>query len=352
MDAPQTNTARSAEDTAALMAELEAIDEDGNLPEPEEEEDADAEESDEEEDDDSEDEEEGEESDEEEDDEEEDSEDDDSEDDSEDTKPDDDTEKRLEKIRAEEKRARTAISAERAELDKARTAHEADIAEVKEFKALKARVRFEPLAVLMALGMTEDDLAPASKQLYFASPGAKSDPKNREAVEQHQRTRQHGSDLEALREQNAALTKRIDDREASETQQREADAFIGTITSAVTDTSPIASALMEKDPAHARQRLVATAMELINETGEKPEPAEVLKRYEADGWNAKDLRIAGIDPPRAGKKKASTKTKPSTKKAKKTKKAKTKKKDDETTPTVGHPTREEMLSEKWPGEDD
>jgi hypothetical protein len=233
--------------------------------------------------------------------------------------------KRIARIQQEERRAKQAIAAERTQLLEERQALETLRGEVEEFKALRAKARFDPLSTLLKLGLGDEDLEPAARLLYAASPEGRKDPKLREQAAQMQRVRGHGTDLEQATKKIEELQKRIDEREIREQQQQQIEQYAQRVTGAVNGKTPIVSALLKNQPDMARQRLIATAQALVERTGEVPEPGDVVAELERE--RRAELTAMGITPPEPVRKKKKTGTKSNTEKAAKTEKASPPKKE-------------------------
>lgn len=192
-------------------------------------------------------------------------------------KPDAETERRVAAVQKAEKRAREQLAKERAEakaeLEQERAEMAKFRAEREQFEQLKARAKYDPAAVLTALGVTEDDFEPLAKDLYARSKGAAADPKNREAAIKMQREREHTDRLAALEKQNAELREQFTKRDAQAAQEAAFTSFVGDVKKAATGE---ASALFEKSPTKAAAVVAKVTLDLWNETGEEPDHADVL----------------------------------------------------------------------------
>lgn len=212
--------------------------------------------------------------------------------------PDADTSKRLAAVQAEEKRARAKVAAERAEvaaerakLDKERAEVEAAREELAAYRKARERAKVDPVSALEALGV--DDWDHAAKQAYARG---KDDPKNKDAAARSLREREAAEKL-------AAIEKRIDDMSAAEKQraesaliQREAAAYMADVTKAAGagTVSPLAKHFLAKAPEKTGQRLAQIAVDLLNETGDRPDVEDVLARYEK--VRREELLELGVDP--------------------------------------------------------
>lgn len=214
-------------------------------------------------------------------------------------KPDSETSKRLAAVQAAEKRSREKVAAERAEVAaeraaaaKERSELDAERAELAAYRKAVERAKVDPVAALRAMGITDPaDLEHAAKTSYAA---AKGDPANKEAAARAMREREHADEL-------ATLRKRLDDRDSADKQrtetehvQRETAKYVSDLKAAVGDDSPIARHFLAKSPAKTEAALRRTAYELSQETGDIPDHADVLARYEQT--RRAELEELGIDP--------------------------------------------------------
>jgi hypothetical protein len=197
-----------------------------------------------------------------------------------DEKPDTELAKRMSAVQNAEKRAREALAKERAEakaeIERERAELAAWKAERDQFEQLKARAKYDPAAVLASLGLSEEDLEPAARDLYARSKGAQNDPKTRDAALKMQRDREHADRLAALEKQNAELREQF--TKQTEAQRQEA-AFTEHLAS-VRKVANGATPLFEKAPAIAQAAVAKVTLDLWNETGEYPDAADVITTLE------------------------------------------------------------------------
>ena len=329
----------SDEDNEALAAEMERLDDDGNLVEEE----AAAEETEEEPAEESE-----EEDDSEEDDSEEDEDDSEEESEEEETqsedKPDEIAAKRIADIQTEEKRAKAAVAEERATFKAAQDEWAPRVKAAEDFEALRARAAEDPVGALLGLVGDDVDHNHVSKQFYLMGKG-KDDPKFKEQAAEQARMRSNTAENASLRKRVEAMEKdRADEKLA--TQQREAvNTFLDTTLENVNGKTPLVTAMLAADPGGARDELLAAAQRVGEREQRDPTSDEVLAEMEKD--QTRLLKRLGIEPPTAGPK-AVKKTKP--KKAKKTKAvAKTNNSPAAVEDLAEIPSREDMLEDDgWP----
>lgn len=226
-----------------------------------------------------------------------------------DPKADPEAAKRLALIQKQEKRAREALAKERAELEAERAKIAAEKSALERFEAIKKRAKHDPAAALAALGLGDDDYELAARQIYARSKAAAADPKTREAADRALREREHGESLEQLRAQLDEVRNELKTRDERAVQQREAERYIASVSKAIGDDAPLVASVYAKNPEKARYEFGRVTMALYEQTGEMPEPAEVIAAYERQ--RRAELEELGIDPATVGKPKAAPAAKPS-----------------------------------------
>lgn len=213
-------------------------------------------------------------------------------------KPDAETVKRLAAVQAAEKRSREKLAAERAEfaaerakLEELRKEIEAYRADSELFAKAKARAEIDPVSVLESLGVK--DLEYAAKQAYAK---AKADPANKEAAARSLRERELMEEIAELKKWRTETTRAEQERAQNEMARREAETYMADVTKAATagELSPLAKHFMAKNPAATDHRLRRIAVELAQETGERPDVEDVLARYEKS--RRAELEELGVDP--------------------------------------------------------
>lgn len=215
--------------------------------------------------------------------------------------PDAETAKRLATVQRQEKRLREQLAKEKAdakaELDDAQRRIEAEwgprVKAAQEFEALKARARRDPAAALAALGIDEDMYETAAQQLYALSKAGQADPKRRAHAEQLLRDREREDKLTATERRIAELEQKLTAKEQAQQAAAEAERYLGTITKSVTDDAPLVKTMLTKNAAKAEARLARVAMELLEQTGETPDPGDVIAALEKQ--RREELDELGID---------------------------------------------------------
>lgn len=216
-------------------------------------------------------------------------------------KPDPDTAKRIAQVQKATKREREMMAKQRDELAKARTevesqrqAFAAERAELEEWKQLKARAKNDPLALYKAAGIGEDDYEHHAKVLYNHRKGA--EPKDRDAALRMQREKETVSEVSQLRkeldEHKAELAKR---EQAAQLEQAWTE-HIGGVAKAAQDDkvdAPLLRAQLAKNPRRAHATIRDITMQITQETGELPDAADVIAKYEE--IRRQEIEELGID---------------------------------------------------------
>lgn len=200
---------------------------------------------------------------------------------------------RLATIQRAEKRSKDALAEERATLARERAEWSEKVAAATSFSDLAARAKYDPAAVLTSLGLDAGDFEAAAKQLYALSPAGRSDPKNREIVEQQLRLRGHGDELSSTRREVAELRKFIEERDQQAAGERAAAEYLDAAVKSVNGQAPLVAAWIAKNPRAARERMRAVAAELVESTGEVPEHEEVIAAMEKR--RRADIEELGVD---------------------------------------------------------
>jgi hypothetical protein len=218
---------------------------------------------------------------------------------------DDETKKRLEQVRRTDKRLREKREADfksrETELRKIETGIEerwkSRVEKAENFEKLAARAKTHAADVLIELGLTDDDLEHAARDIYAHSKKGAEDPKNKEAALRARAQREKD-------ERIAALEKRLNDREKTEAekqqeaeQRKAVDAHLDRFASVAKKNSeryPLANNYLAKNPQGARADLEVVAGRLAQQLGAMPSEKDVIRAFEKD--RRRVLREHGIDP--------------------------------------------------------
>jgi len=205
------------------------------------------------------------------------------------------TAKRIAAVQRQEKRFREQMAKDRAELEKIATEWKPKIEAAAKFEQLKSRAKYAPDAVLEALGLGPDDFEPAARLLYAKSQAGQKDPKNREAAERMARERESNDQLAATRRELEELKQQFQAREQQAKTQAAVADYLDKVTKAVSVAeTPLVARMLDKTPKKTRTKLHEIAVELAEETGEAPDPMEVIALLEAR--RQEELEELGIDP--------------------------------------------------------
>lgn len=220
--------------------------------------------------------------------------------------------RRLEKIQRQEKRAKDAVAEARAELESERATFSKEQEEwrpkVERFQKLAERAKYDPVAVLVALGFEDGDFEPAARQLYAHSVEGRKDPNLREQSARTLRDRETMSRLEQVEAENKKLREEMQEREQRATEEQRIAAYMGHIEKAAGDDTPLVSRMLERAPKKTRAQLRQVAEHLYEQTGEAADPADVVAKLEE--VRRAEFEELGFDIPAAGKKAAPKKKNP------------------------------------------
>ena len=212
------------------------------------------------------------------------------------------TNKRLAAVQKAERRAKEQLATERTKLHAELDARHADIEKqwaprveaAKKFESLKERVRYNTVAVLRELGLTEDDFERAGQEIYAHSKAAGVKPEHRAHSERAARERELSDELKATKKRQDDLEKQLADRDTRATAAASAERYLTSLEKAVGDRTPLAKHFLDKNPIKYRLKLAALTDQLWEETGARPEPLAVLKRFEK--VQREELEELGVDP--------------------------------------------------------
>ena len=202
-------------------------------------------------------------------------------------RPDAETEKRLAAVQAADKRNREKLAKEREEVAAERAAaakERAEIAAEREavaaWRKAQERAKVDPVGYLCAAGVTDPDaLEYAARQAYGA---AKGDPANKEAAARALRERELAGEVADLKRWRAEREQAEKQQAESVRVEREVAAYVDTLvkTAKTAEDAPLAKHFMAKSPEKTLHRLRLIAAELAHETGDVPDHADVVARFE------------------------------------------------------------------------
>jgi hypothetical protein len=191
--------------------------------------------------------------------------------------------KRLAKVQRYEKRVRDQMDAREKQFVRERDAFVAEwkpkVEAYEQFEKLKGK-RSDPAGVLKSLGYSEDDFADVSKILWALSKEGGADPKNRDAVARMRDMREMREQVEAANKRAEALEQRLSKADEQADVSRRAEQYMGKVTKAIGDETPLAKKRLEVSPKKAHLELTKVAIALAQKTGESADPRSVVRAYE------------------------------------------------------------------------
>ncbi len=222
------------------------------------------------------------------------------EEDDEDKDADKDTAKRIDKVKRTDKRLRerreSDFKAREASIQKTIDEWQPRIEKAEAFEKRFARGvnPYDVADVLADLGLKEEDFEAASQTLFARTKKFADKPETRETVARMK-------ELRELRDEAKENKKWRDERDARDKQaaeeaaaERRTAAFLESTTKATTEKTPLAAALIEKNPARAHAQIAEIAGRYIDEHGVMPTPKQVIIALEKS--RRQDLRDLGVDP--------------------------------------------------------
>jgi len=142
------------------------------------------------------------------------------------------------------------------------------------------QLQVDPFGTLLKAGLiNEDDAEYASKQLYYHSKTAASDPKNKLEAERLRRERELLLEQRQTRAQLERMERERQAEKAEAQQKQETDAYVAKIESTVSAykaKTPLLAQALEKNPTRTRQELFKIAHDLSAAKGEFADPGLVV----------------------------------------------------------------------------
>jgi hypothetical protein len=211
------------------------------------------------------------------------------------TPADPETAKRLDVVRRAEKRARAQADAREAELT-AREQRMADrLARLDEIERLAARAKYDPAAVLRAMGLTDDDFETVGQAIYAESKVAQSDPKRKEIAAKLLREREQADKLTAIERRAQELEQKLERQREESEVRAEAARYFEQLNTTASTKHPLVAHLLKADPDDTQHGLVAAYERMMTKTkGAPPAAAAVVAEYDRAA-RAKFKRL-GVDP--------------------------------------------------------
>lgn len=211
--------------------------------------------------------------------------------------PDADTSKRLAAVQAEEKRARAKVAAERAEVAAERAAAakeraeiDADRAALAEYRKAAERAAVDPVAALRSLGLKDEGLEDAARQVYAA---AKGTPATKADAARMMRDKERDAEIAELKKWREERTTAEKTQTQEAAARAAADAWFREFPAVVkTAESPLAKLAAARSPAKLEAALRRITLDML-QAGEEPEHVDVLARYETQ--RRAELDELGVD---------------------------------------------------------
>lgn len=201
-------------------------------------------------------------------------------------KADPELKKRLDAVRKTEQRGRAALARDRETFDRERADWQAQAKQILEshqrFEKLSARAKYDPTGVLLALGLTEDDLEHAGKQVYARSKSASVKPEHRDAADREARAREHADELATLRREQDELKKTIAERDRLASADAQIETMIARASrvAKTAEDAPLTKQYLAANPKKARAELEKVAARLARKLGALPSPRQVVRAHE------------------------------------------------------------------------
>lgn len=210
-------------------------------------------------------------------------------------KPDDPkTQKGLDAVRRAEKRYREQMAADRAEFAREQAKHADRIARLDEYESLAKRAKYDPIPVLKALGLTEDDFEMAAHAIFAESKAGAADPARKASAAVRLREREKEDKLTAAEKRMEALEAKMEADKLERENAAHAERYIGEINAAAKTKFPLVAHMMTATPEDIADGLSAAFDRLKAKTGQEPKPSEVVA--EMDRKERARLKAIGIDP--------------------------------------------------------
>lgn len=190
--------------------------------------------------------------------------------------------KRLAKVQKYEKKVREQADHRERAFVQERDAFIAEwkpkIEQYQEFE--KAKSRRDVVGLLKSVGYTEDDYEDAARILYGLSKAGAAKPENREVSKRMLLERELREKVEAAEARAAAIEEKLAKRDSETEANQKLEAYIGRITKAIGDETPLVKKRMEISPKSTRKAIEKVAYELARKTGELADPKRVARAYE------------------------------------------------------------------------
>lgn len=190
------------------------------------------------------------------------------------------TQKRLDQVRRAEKRMREAEARRDADFADKQRQWQKQVDRVAEIDKLAARIKYDPIPALRALGVSDEDLITIAQAAYAESPEGQKDPARKAAAQQRLKEREKEDEIAAVKRENAEIRKMIEERDQAAKAQAEASKYIADINATAAKQYPLVAGLLKADPDETNDALVALYNTLGKKNGKAPKPAELVAAYD------------------------------------------------------------------------
>lgn len=203
-----------------------------------------------------------------------------------------DRDKRIEAVQKAEKRSLEKVAAERRKFDEERQSFISErqkfekewgprMEAAQRFDEMKERAQWDLAGVAEMLGISAEDYEHHAKQLFRLSPRGKADPKNRDAYERDNREREHRQKLTAAEKRIQDMESKLDERFKALEEKERLSGLTQKAQKALGDDTPIMRKRFETHPEAAQKDFAIAVKYLREQTGEEPDPADVIRELEA-----------------------------------------------------------------------
>ncbi len=204
------------------------------------------------------------------------------------------TQKGLDAVRRAEKRHREQMTADRAEFASEKAKHAERVQKLDEYESAAKRVKYDPIALLKKLDVSEDDYELIAHAIFSESKAGAADPARKAAAAVRLREREKEDKYTALERKQVDLEKQIAADKAERIQAAEAERYISEVNGAAKAKFPLVAHMMTHSPEDVGDGLSAAFDRLKAKHDRDPKPAEVVAEY--DRKERTRLKAIGVDP--------------------------------------------------------
>lgn len=208
--------------------------------------------------------------------------------------------KGLDRVRIAEKRMREAAARRDADFAEKQKQWQTQVDRVAQIEQLAAKAKHDPVALLRAFGLSDDDLEYAAQAAYAESAAGQKDPSRKAAVQAAMQKRSQESEIEALRREQAETRKLIEQQRAEAQAQAEAQVFLSELHSAASKF-PIVDKMLKSHPDIAAADMGNIVDALAVKLKRPAKAAEIVAEY--NRRETLRLKTLGADVAKAAPKK-------------------------------------------------